>query len=186
MDNPRLGRFYLLPKVHKRLYNVPGRPVISNCGYATENISSFLDFHLKPLAQKVKSYIKDTNDFLRRMKNLPQLPENALLCSIDVVSLYPSIPHDEGLKSLERSLDSREEKSVSTESLVHLANIVLKNNYFEHGHEKYKQKKGTAIGTKFAPNYSIIYLGDFEDQALENYDLKTWVWWRFIDDIFTI
>ena len=40
----RLGRFYLLPKIHKRLDNVPGQPVISNCGTAMERISEFLDF----------------------------------------------------------------------------------------------------------------------------------------------
>ena len=31
-----LGKLYLLPKIHKRLFNVPGRPVISNCGTPTE------------------------------------------------------------------------------------------------------------------------------------------------------
>ena len=46
-DNPRLGRFYLLPKIHKRFHNVPGILVISNCGYYTENISSFVDSHLQ-------------------------------------------------------------------------------------------------------------------------------------------
>ena len=61
-----------------------GRPVISNCGFYTENISSFLDFYLQPLAQKVKSYIKDTNHFLRKIKELRQLPEGTILCSIDV------------------------------------------------------------------------------------------------------
>ena len=71
VNNPKLGRFYLLPKIHKRLQNVPGRSVISNSGYYTENISAFLEFHLKPLAQKVKSYIKYTNDFLRKMASLP-------------------------------------------------------------------------------------------------------------------
>ena len=50
--DPKFARFYLLPKIHKRLHNVPGRPVISNCGYYTENISSFLDYHLQPLAKK--------------------------------------------------------------------------------------------------------------------------------------
>ena len=69
--NPKLGRFYLLPKIHKRLQNVPGRPVISDSGYYMENISAFLEFHLKPLVQKVKSYIKDTNDFLRKIASLP-------------------------------------------------------------------------------------------------------------------
>ena len=30
-----LGKFYLLPKMHKRLENVTGGPVISNCGTLT-------------------------------------------------------------------------------------------------------------------------------------------------------
>ena len=71
----KFARFYLLPKIHKRLHNVPGRPVISNCGFYTENISSFLDHHLQPIAQKVNSFIKDTNHFLRKIKSLGQLPE---------------------------------------------------------------------------------------------------------------
>ena len=53
MNKPKLERFYLLPKIHKRLHNVPGRPVISNSGFLTENISAFLEYHLKPLSQKV-------------------------------------------------------------------------------------------------------------------------------------
>ena len=34
---------YLLPKIHKRLSSVPGRPVISNCDNPTEKVSEFLD-----------------------------------------------------------------------------------------------------------------------------------------------
>ena len=47
-NEPRLGRFYLLPKIHKSLHNVPGRHAIYNSSYFTKNIFSFLDFHLKP------------------------------------------------------------------------------------------------------------------------------------------
>ena len=46
-NNPERGRFYLLSKIHKRLYNVPGRPVIFNSGYYTENISAFLENQFK-------------------------------------------------------------------------------------------------------------------------------------------
>ena len=63
VKDPTFARFYLLLKIHKRLHDVPGRHVISNCGYYTKNISCFLDFHLQPLAREVKSYIEDTNDF---------------------------------------------------------------------------------------------------------------------------
>ena len=33
VKDPKFARSYLLPKIHKRLHDVPGRPVISNCGY---------------------------------------------------------------------------------------------------------------------------------------------------------
>ena len=42
---------YFLPKIYKRLHNVMGRPVISNCGTPTEKASEFLDHQLKPLMQ---------------------------------------------------------------------------------------------------------------------------------------
>ena len=35
VNNPKVGRFYLPPKIHKKLHNVPGRPVISNSSYFT-------------------------------------------------------------------------------------------------------------------------------------------------------
>ena len=43
-----------------------------------------------------------------------------------------AIPHDEGLIALRKSLESREDKAISTDSLVDLAEFVLKNNIFEH------------------------------------------------------
>ena len=36
----KLGKLYLLSKIHKRLHNVPGRPVISNCGTPTEKVKN--------------------------------------------------------------------------------------------------------------------------------------------------
>ena len=75
---------YLLPKINKRLYDVPGRPVISNCGTSTENVS---DDHLKPVMQEGKPYIKDTGDFLNKIKNINAIPENSILVTADVVGL---------------------------------------------------------------------------------------------------
>ena len=186
VQNPKLGRFYLLTKIHKRLKNVPGRPVISNSGYFTENISAYLDFHLQPLAKQVKSYIKDTNDFLKRLRDLPDLPKDSIFCTIDVVGLYPNIPHDDGLQALRKSLESRQNPEVPTDTLMELAELVLKNNYFIHNDEIYHQKSGTAIGTKFAPSYAIITMGDFEEKALQGSVLQPWLWWRYIDDIFMV
>ena len=47
-----LGKLYLLPNLHKRLHNVPEKPVIFNCGTPTEKIPKFFDRQLKPIMQK--------------------------------------------------------------------------------------------------------------------------------------
>ena len=79
-----MGKFYLLPKIHKRLEIVPGKSIISNCGAPTKKVSEFLGFHLKSIMQNGGSYIKDSNDFKRKIKNI-DIPNDALLVTADVV-----------------------------------------------------------------------------------------------------
>ena len=150
---------------------MPGRPVISNSGFYTENISSFIEYHLKPLAQNVKPYIRETNDFLSKLASLPPLADDVIMCSIDVVGLYPNILHDEGLIEVRKVLDLRKDKIISTESLTELAECVLKNSIFEHNLSFYKQLRGTAIGTKMAPSYAIIFISDLEERFFSDSDI---------------
>ena len=149
-----LGKMYLLPKIHKRLSDVPGRPVISNCGMPTEKVSEFLDYELKPVMQKGKSYIRDSGHFLEKIKNISTLPENAILVTADVVGLYPSIPHQAGLSALKEALENRSVKKIPTENLIKMAEFVLKNNLFEFNDKVFQQISGTAIGTKSPPPYA--------------------------------
>ena len=123
----QLGRFYLLPKIPKRTSKVPGRPVIANNGTATENISAFIDCHLKTIVPTVLHIREDTRDFLSRLNELCEIPENAYLGSFDVVGLYPRIPHEEDLEMLKFFLDKREEQSVSSENLCRPAKTILKS-----------------------------------------------------------
>ena len=183
VNNPKLGRLYLLPKIHKRLHNVPGRPVISNSSYFTENSSSFLDFHLKQLAQKVKSYIQDTSVFLKKIANFLPLQDDLILCTIDVVGLYPNVLHGEGLIAIRKALDTRKDKTRPTGSLIKLVERVLKNNIFKRNKYIFKQVRVTAIGTKMAPTYAILFRDSLEDM-FSNSLLKAIVWWRYIDNIF--
>ena len=88
------GKLYLLPKVHKRIHNVPGRPVISNCERPTGKCSEFLDHHLKPVIQNCGSYIKDTGNFINKTKNLSTILFCGILFTADVVGLYPSMPYE--------------------------------------------------------------------------------------------
>ena len=50
---------------------------------------------------------------------------------MDVVGLYPNIPHGEGLDFLRRFLETRANKQILNDTLTELAEAVLKNNIFE-------------------------------------------------------
>ena len=141
---------------------------------------------MQPLAQKVKSYFKDTNHFFNKIKKLGSLPNGAILSTMDVVGLYPNIPHGEGFASLRRSLEIRDNKQISSDTLTELAEVVLKKNIFEFDEKTFKQKHGTAIGTNFASPYAILFMADFEKKMLESFEKKPMIWWRYIDDKFFI
>ena len=113
--NPKAGRFYILPKIHKQ--GNPGRPIISSSGHPSEKISEFVDYHLKPLVQILPSHIKDTTHFLLQLHQLGPLPDNALLVTLDVSSLYTNIPHNKGIDDSRHFLSTRQNKSLPTERI---------------------------------------------------------------------
>ena len=58
------------------------------------------------------------------------------------------------------------EKYISSDTLCDLAEVVLKNNIFKFGKKTLKQETETAIGTKFAPPYSILFIAELEEDIL--------------------
>ena len=71
-----------------------------------------------------------------------------------------------------RFLETRDNKQISSDTLMELAEVVLKNNIFEFDENTFKQKRGTAMGTKFAPPYAILFMADFEKKMLESFEKK--------------
>ena len=147
-----------------RLDNVLGRLVVSNCGTPLEKASEFLDHHLKSLMQSVKSHVKDTSDFLRKIKELGKVPIGAILATADVVGLYLSIPHADGLDALSEKLETFQDKKIAKEDLRKMAKFVLKNIFIEFNSKSKQQISGTAIGTKFALLYACIFTDKVERQ----------------------
>ena len=117
-------------------------------------------------------------DLLEKIKEIGNIPEDAILVTADVAGLYLSIPHELGLKALEVALEKRASIQISTSGLVEMAKFVLQNNYLEFNGETKQHISGTAIGTTFAPPSTCIFI----DQA-ESEFLKTQIH-RYKDDIF--
>ena len=79
------------------------------------------------------------------------------------------ILHREGFASLYKFLETSENKQISSDILAELADIAL-HNIFEFDEKTFKQKRGTAIGTKFAPPYTTLYMADLEEKLLEIFE----------------
>jgi hypothetical protein len=102
---------------------------------------------------------------------------------MDVVGLYPHIPHEEGLEALEKVM-RKSDGELPVEKLVSLARVVLENNYFEFDEKLFCQKLGMgtmAVGTMFALGYANIL-----EEFLDSCELMPWIWWRFLADVFMI
>ena len=121
----------------------------------TENIASFVEYHIKDISKEHQSYLQDTPDFLRYIENVNQgswLEDDQILVTWDVVGLYNNILHDEGLESLQEGLEGRNNPEVPSDYLIKLMEIILKNNIFNFHDELWRQEIGCAMGTKPAPS----------------------------------
>ena len=79
--------------------------------------------------------------------------------------LCPNISHEEQLSALRNRLGERDKNNVSAETLVELAELVLKINIFSFDEKTLNYKRGTAIRTKFAPPYSILFMAELEEKS---------------------
>ena len=70
------------------------------------------------------SYIRDSNGFINKIKNLKNIPSNSILVTPDVVGLYPSIPHESGLNAIKEALENRAKKSVPTSDILKMLEFV--------------------------------------------------------------
>ena len=145
---PRVPVFYTLTKIHKP--TPVGRPIISGCDGPTERLSSFVDSLLQPIAQKQKSDLKDTTDFINLIETT-RVPKNAILVSMDVTSPYTNIPQEEGAETVYKTYDSFYEDRVPpipTQYLKRALKLILQENSFEFNGKNYLQTHGTTMGTK--------------------------------------
>ena len=183
MKNPRTPTFYLLPKIHKK--DNPGRPIVNGIGSVTEKISAYVDTFLRKYTPRIPSYIKDTTHFLNILKH-QNIQSTDSLVTIDVKSLYTNIPHTEGIAAITRMIEETGLDTLQRMFICNLAHQVLTKNYFIFNGQIYLQKQGTAMQTRMAPNYAIIFMHYLESNMLNQSTLKPKTWLRFIDDIFMI
>ena len=148
-------------------------------------ISAFVDDHLKDLIKKTPSYVRDTSDFIKKVESF-QHDSDYFLVTMDVSSLYTSIPNHEGITAVHRTLTDNYNGQISIQSLTKLLKFVLHMNNFIFNEVHYLQIGGTAMGTRVATSYTNIFMSHLEAKLLKNAPHQPALYLRYIDDIFLI
>ncbi|XP_054853294.1 uncharacterized protein LOC129341953 [Eublepharis macularius] len=181
--------FYVLPKVHKGLFPPPGRPIVSGCSSILEPLGIYLDTFLQAAISNTPSYIKDTGNFIKIIENVPVEPDYILL-TMDVRSLYTSIPHEMARFSVMEVLRRRQEQRPSSEFLIQLLDLIVEKNYFRFEDTFYMQIKGAAMGCSAAPSIANIFMAAWGEKYIMNetnpFYRHICIFKRYLDDLFFV
>ena len=131
----------------------------------SENIITYVDYHISHIGTKHQSYLQDTPDFFRNIQRInegPELDDKCILFTLDVIGLYTNIIHEEGLPSLENELEKKSDKRVPTQFIMKLMEILLKNNIFEFHDGHFQQNIGATMDCKPIPKYANSYIATIE------------------------
>ena len=160
-------------------------PVISSVNCHTSKISEYVDYHLQPIVREIRSYVKDTSEFLRKISAVEFVPDNYLV-SLDVKSIYTNIPSAEVIKAVKESLENHPKRAVATKVITTFLALILTLDFIFNS-RNYLQAKACAMGTICAPSYANIFMDHFEKKLIYPF-IKGFslIYLRFIDDIFFI
>ena len=185
------GLFFGLAKVHKlkdgsrNVEDLPIRPVISNIGTSTYQISKYLAQLLSPLT-KNGYCVESSKDFLSKIKNKHMEPDE-LMVSFDVTSLFTNVPLDYTIDLILKKIyrDNLITTNLKEAQLKELLVLCTKEIHFSYNEKLYKQVDGVAMGSPLGPVLANIFMVELEESLIPTLSDKLRLWLRYVDDTFT-
>ena len=159
-------RIYGLPKIHKE--GVPLWPIVNTIGSPTYELAKHLAKVLGLLVGNTDSFIKDSSEFVKLIKDEILEPKDIILI-FDVVSLFTKIPLDEAIQVIKDATDPHTAK---------LAEICLRSTFFSSQGEFYEKTTGVAMGSPLSLLVANLFMEKFEKEDLDSYPLKPSKWKR--------
>lgn len=177
-ENYSVPAFYIIPKLHK---NPPSsRPISASHSFFSSPLCKWINDRLLPLTQQHTSRVLHSSYQLTQTLAATKVPDNTMLMTGDVSSLYPSIPTRYALNRISGFL--RKHLPDQADLIIDALRFVLNNHFVEYKGEIYKQIAGTAMGVQFAPAYANIIMFLWEESAVgPRTDLV--LYRRYIDDL---
>ena len=155
----------------------------------TTLISKFLNDLLAPIFLKVARQTTFINslDVIRRLDNYiasGYFQSTTKFIIIDVTDLYTMIPREGALYALMRFLEKHSYHgrvgSLSMDSIMKMARLILDNNCFAYENKYYQQIRGGAMGSSFTQVLANIYMYEWEQDLIHHQATHNAVYGRFV------
>ena len=98
--------------------------MINSIECRTSEISRFVDHHLQPVVKEIPSYVKDTNHFIIKVNDF-SVPVNSVSFTMDVRSLYTSIPNKEDIAATKKRYENCIHKTLPTKFITTFLALIL-------------------------------------------------------------
>ena len=179
----RTPEAYFLIKVHK--FGQPVRPIISSYNSHNYNMAKYLGTLLKPAVKKCSSYVKDSFEFAKIIKENRNL--SGLMWSLDVSSLYTNVPLDKAIDVAIKKIKIFHPKLIlDDDNLKELFYYCTKKTNFIFNNEHYDQINGVSVGSPVASILAHLYMSELEENIINYKGKKPSLLYRYVDDIFMI
>ncbi|XP_062716986.1 uncharacterized protein LOC134292157 [Aedes albopictus] len=180
-------RIYGLPRVHKE--GRPLRPVVSTVGSATYNMAQLLSNILGNIVGKTEYHVINSFEFAEEVTGM-QVPEEHVLFSLDVKSLYTNVPVAYALECIEARWDEVAKYTrIDKRGFLAAVELTLNSTFFVYRGVSYSQTFGVPMGSPLSPVIANIVMERLEQESirkLEGHRISMVVYRRYVDDCFCI
>ena len=180
-------------KDHKAVVNGqhPLRLIASVHGTAVDKIDWYITKILTQCLLLIPTHLDSTEKLLESIDSHnagPNIPnKNMGFISLDVVSLYPSIPCLEAIivvvEFIRLNLGALDMLGLDVNMLQTALTFICFNYEVRYKDKTFLQISGVPMGARFAPPFAIIFMYSIEREALARLNTSYDIFFRYIDDI---
>ena len=182
-NNSKLPEFYHLIKTHKAGPDIKIRPIIANHGGPTAKMAWLMTRVLKPLLTTFPAHLESSHDLIDAINRVPEdiLRSHPYPISLDVNTLYTSVPAQEAIQALLEHIDNqRIVLPLTSRHISAILEVILKNTFFTFNDRTYKQVSGLPMGSSISGLLAITFMSRLENGPLAN--RRVALYKRYVDD----
>lgn len=157
-------RIYGLPKIHET--GNPLRPIVSNINAPTYELGKFLSRIIHNSIDQDKYNVLNSYTF-KEFITKQKIPQNYILISLDVVSLFTNIP------------------TLPLHSFHEGLNWLVDNTFFVWNGKFYLQQEGTSMGSCLSPAIADLVMDVLLDEVTSRLSFPLPFIKKYVDDLVT-